>query len=110
MTVADFQKLSTPRQVVRHDITSGAVEDGSFDAGICCAQGFPISEGGVQGGDIAVANEDRPQRNLRTMWIERILGLNLGGQSGDVVTLYCSGISDSFKIRGIASTHSIALA
>ena len=71
--------------VRRHDVAARAVEDGFADAGVCGAECLPVAEGGVEGGDVAVADEDGREWDLGSARVEDVLAYDLCAEGGQVV-------------------------
>jgi len=54
--VAGLHDLDASRHIGGHDVTPGLIEDRLLDSGVRRAERFPIAEGGVEWGDVAVTD------------------------------------------------------
>jgi hypothetical protein len=73
--------------VCGHDVAARFVEDGRLDAGIFCAECFPVSKGCVEWRDVAIAYEYGLEVDLWALGVELVLRYDLCAQSWDVMTL-----------------------
>lgn len=88
MAVADAGEVHAAGEIGGHDVAARAVEDGGFDAGVCRAERFPVPEGGVEGGHVAVAYENGGEVYVRALGIQSVLGDDLRAEGGDVMALF----------------------